>query len=203
MARPPSSIELERLTADAARGNARAAVRLLEECLIMLRPKAIELLVATPQLRRHLDADDLVQDVCVRTLPRLNQIEPAAIWSYVNRTLVRRLVRCSRRARFLPTSSLATHSFRYPDRDPVDSSPSPYSRAAAADLVRTLIRALDGALDRRETRVLILRYCDGQSHAAVASILGLSRRESRSLCERARRKAHHVATRLEHARFLS
>jgi len=118
-------------------------------------------------------AEDLLQTVLVRTFLRWSAIDAAHRFGYVRAALVRGRIDWWRR--------LSSRERPVPVAADVHAVPDHAGLVADRDMVQ---RALS-RLTRRERAVVVLRYYEDLSEAAIARELGLARGTVKSACARA------------------
>ena len=113
------------------------------------------------------DTQDLVQDVIVRTLPRLNTFQsqgPGSLLAFLKRAVQNQVVDEIRKARRRRTE------YEVPDSYP-DPSPSPLERTIHAQGM-TRYRAALATLSPSDQALIVERIERQQSYAEVAEVLG-------------------------------
>lgn len=119
--------------------------------------------------RDHMDTDDIVQDVLLRTVTRLAHFEPrhdGALQSYLRQAVLHRIRDEIRRSR------------RTPARDPLDSAspaddPSPEEEAEALELFEAYESAL-ARLKNSDREAIVLRVELELPYREIAQVLGKS-----------------------------
>lgn len=117
--------------------------------------------------RDHMDTDDIVQDVLLRTVTRLAHFEPhhdGALQSYLRQAVLHRIRDEIRRTR------------RSPARDPLDSAspadePTPQEEAEAVELFEAYESALT-RLKESEREAIVLRVELELPYREIAQVLG-------------------------------
>jgi RNA polymerase sigma factor (sigma-70 family) len=141
--------------------------------------------------RRRQDAEDLVQDVCLRAYSRLAEIEKVAQpLGWLLQVQYRLFVDSVRRRRRAPFVSM------YGDLDAVLSpgeEPSPEDVADGMRLQRSLERAWSHL--EKEQRALLALHAEGYSLGELEAICGISRNAVSARLHRARA---HLAKLLKH-----
>jgi RNA polymerase sigma factor (sigma-70 family) len=133
--------------------------------------------------RRH-DAEDLVQDVCLRACTRLDDLAAMANpRAWLMRALYHCFVDATRRRRCRPHSSL-------PDDEapgaPVSDEPGP-ERAADARRLHERLAAVWHRLDA-EQRALLSLHAEGNDLEELAAIFGVNRNALSARLHRARQR---------------
>lgn len=162
----------EDLMARIARGDA-AAFRLLTERYV---PKALGL--ARRMLRNDADAEDVVQEACLRVwinAPRWRPIASFRTWFY--RIVLNLCLNQRRRKHPLPLENAG---------DPVDPAPSADIQLERDEVGRALATAI-ADLPERQRAAIVLSYQQGLSNAETAAILNSSVSGVETLLVRAKR----------------
>ena len=158
----------------------------LQELLARYRPRLERMLAVRldPRLARRVDPEDVLQEVCVTVVRRLDDFlarRPMSFFLWVRATTGQMLVDVHRRhlgsARRnaereielgIPTPSLRSLAGLF-----VDPGPTPPRSLARLEALDRVTAALEG-LAEIEREVLVLRYFEGLSNEETATVLGLS-----------------------------
>jgi RNA polymerase sigma-70 factor (ECF subfamily) len=141
--------------------------------------------------RIHVDTDDLVQDVLVQTLGRLNTFEPrreGALQAYLRQAILNRIQDEVRRARRAPANASLPDGAQ-------DQGPSPLEEAVGEEVVRRYEAAMN-RLRPEDREAIVARVELGLSFERVAEALGKPSVEaaqmavSRALVRLAREMGH-------------
>lgn len=130
-----------------------------------------------PALRRRLDPEDLLQEICCRAWMAYPRFEPARApfrsWVFgIARNVLREALLAAGRAGPAASAPPQDGSTRSP-LDAVPADATSISRRAAKDEVLVRVRAAIDALDAEEKKLLLYRGFEGLTHPEVGARLGL------------------------------
>lgn len=168
---PLSSRELvNRARADAASNFTALYTRMAPALFAWARLRIL------PELRKEVDPEDLVQEVCFRAYEKFATFQPdravfrAWLFGIANNVLRESLRRLRRR----PDQKEVSPRVTSPEIEQVPDSVTSVSRRIARDeAIRSLIDDIE-KFSEEDRRLLLLRGIEGLKHAQVAELLGLS-----------------------------
>jgi RNA polymerase sigma factor (sigma-70 family) len=147
------------------RGDAPARIADFDELVAMHEPRIRRL--AHRLLGWNGDVDDIVQDVFLAALARIEKFRgEASIATWLTSVTINRC-RTDRRRRFLRLRWLARH--------PKSEAAQPADQRSMDDEISARVRSAVGALQRKDREVIVLFYLENCSAQQIAELLEISR----------------------------